>query len=160
MEVEYDDEAVEEAMAAAAWYESRQEGLVRRFLSEWKAAESRMIAAPELNRIFGGGFRRCRFEVFPFALIYRISDNRNLQVIAVMHQSREPRLLEVPPPAIKRSLPAAATLTPDSLGYYLTEPPPARTPPQRKTTSAEQNRGLLNTDVTFQDLIPSPHSTR
>ncbi|MDF1812485.1 MAG: type II toxin-antitoxin system RelE/ParE family toxin [Verrucomicrobiales bacterium] len=91
MIVRYDDEALEEAMEAAAWYETQQEGLVRRYLTKWKTAELKMLAAPEINRIFDpeNQLRRCRFEVFPYALIYRIKDDE-VQVIAVAHQHQEP----------------------------------------------------------------------
>ncbi|MCF6312220.1 MAG: type II toxin-antitoxin system RelE/ParE family toxin [Verrucomicrobiales bacterium] len=90
MKASYDDEAFEEAMDAAAWYETQQEGLVRRFLAEWKKAESRMVADPEINSPFEGDLRKCRFEVFPYTLIYRIVEPDTLQVLAVMHQSRRP----------------------------------------------------------------------
>lgn len=78
MIVEYDDEAIAEAMEAAAWYERRQDGLVRRFLGKWKEAERRMAADPELNRTFQSDYRRCRFDVFPYALIYRIASEDTL----------------------------------------------------------------------------------
>ena len=90
MTVRYNDEAHAEALDAAAWYEARQEGLVRRFLAKWKEAENRMVADPEINRPFVGDLRRCRFEVFPYALVYRIADENALDVVAVMHSSRKP----------------------------------------------------------------------
>lgn len=68
----YDDEAFDEAMQAAEWYETQQEGLARRFLTKWKEAELRMLADPEINRPFNKSFRKCRFEVFPYAQVYRI----------------------------------------------------------------------------------------
>ncbi len=60
------------------------------FLAKWKEAENHLIADPEINRPFEGNLRKCRFDVFPYALVYRIEDADNLQVIAVMHLSREP----------------------------------------------------------------------
>ena len=78
------------SIAAAAWYEARQDGLVRRFLAKWKEAERRMAADPEMDRAFRSDSRRCRFDVFPYALIYRIASEDTIQVIAVMHQSRSP----------------------------------------------------------------------
>ena len=77
-------------MEAAAWYEARQEGLARRFLAKWKNAEERMTSTPELNPTFLDNFRACRFEGFPYKLIYRIADSGDLQVIAVMHMKRRP----------------------------------------------------------------------
>ena len=78
------------AMASAEWYETRQEGLAKPFLTEWKKAENRMVADPEINRPFDGDLRKCRFEVFPYSLIYRLIAADELQVVAVMHQSRKP----------------------------------------------------------------------
>jgi len=90
MKVRYDDEALQEAMEAAHWYEEQQEGLAIRFLEKWKQAEQRMVFAPELNRVFVDDFRACRFEVFPFKIIYRIAADDVLQVMAVMHMKRRP----------------------------------------------------------------------
>lgn len=90
MNVEYDDEAIEEAMEAAIWYETLREGLAKRFLAKWREAERRMVADPELNRACRNDHRRCRFDVFPYALIYRIASGDTIQVIAVMHQNRSP----------------------------------------------------------------------
>jgi plasmid stabilization system protein ParE len=90
VEIEYDEEAIAEAMEAAAWYESRSEGLSLRFLAKWKQAETRMVSDPMINHVFGDGFRRCRFEVFPYALVYRVRGESVIQVLAVMHQKRHP----------------------------------------------------------------------
>lgn len=90
MEVDYDDEARDEAMDAAAWYEARQENLARRFLRKWKEAENRVAADPGINRRFSGEFRLCRFDVFPYALVYRIVGEGTVQIVAVMHRSRKP----------------------------------------------------------------------
>lgn len=90
MTIDYHEDAVAESLDAAAWYESRQEELATRFLTKWKEAERSMVADPERNRPFQGSYRQCRFEVFPFALVYRILPGETLQVIAVMHQSRAP----------------------------------------------------------------------
>jgi toxin ParE1/3/4 len=90
MRVRYEDEALQEAMKAARWYEEQEEGLAHRFLAKWKEAEVRMVFAPELNRIFADDFRACRLEVFPFKMIYRIIDGDTLEVVAVMHMKRRP----------------------------------------------------------------------
>lgn len=90
MQIEYHDQAIAEAMEAAAWYESRSEGLSLRFLAKWKQAETRVAANPLMNRAFGDGFRHCRFEVFPYSLIYRLRGEGDIQVLAVMHQKRHP----------------------------------------------------------------------
>jgi ParE toxin of type II toxin-antitoxin system, parDE len=88
--VRYEDEALEEAMKAADWYEVQEEGLANHFITKWKEAENRMVFAPELNRIFADDLRVCRFEIFPFKMIYRIVDGDTLQVISVMYMKRHP----------------------------------------------------------------------
>lgn len=89
MRVHYDDAAREEGFEAAAWYGSQQQGLQTRFLEKWKDAENRMLAITQLHRCFEGELRKCRFEVFPYALVFRIQGDE-LQVLAVMHMSRRP----------------------------------------------------------------------
>jgi hypothetical protein len=42
-----------------------------------------------MHRLFEGRLRKCRFDVFPYALIFRIQGDE-LQVLAVMHMSRQP----------------------------------------------------------------------
>lgn len=90
MEIIYKDEAWLEGIEAARWYEDQSEGLQLRFLRKWKEAETAMAAGPEINRDLGGGLRRRRFEVFPYALVYRILPSGGLEVLAVMHMSRHP----------------------------------------------------------------------
>ncbi|MCB1229353.1 MAG: type II toxin-antitoxin system RelE/ParE family toxin [Verrucomicrobiae bacterium] len=90
MRVRYDDEAFGEAMDAATWYETQREELARAFLAKWKEAELRMLADPEISRTFDGDLRQCRFDVFPYTLVYRIEDETTVQVVAVIHQHREP----------------------------------------------------------------------
>jgi len=75
MRVNYDDTAREEGLAAAAWYGEQQEGLQIRFLAKWKEAETRMAASPQMHRCFEGELRKCRLEIFPHALVFRIRNH-------------------------------------------------------------------------------------
>jgi len=52
-------------------------------------AQLRVCAAPEIYRCFKGDLRKCRFEVFPYVLVFRIYGDE-IQVAAVMHTSRKP----------------------------------------------------------------------
>jgi len=90
VEIIYHQEAFEEGVEAAKWYEAQSEGLELRFFHQWKEAEERMAASPARNRVFLDGMRRCRFEVFPHSIIYRIRPGGIIEVIAVMHPSRRP----------------------------------------------------------------------
>ncbi len=89
MRVNYDDAAREEGFEVAEWYGAQQKTLQTRFLAKWKDAENRMVASPQIHRCFEGDLRKCRFDVFPYALVFRIRGDE-LQVIAVMHMSRRP----------------------------------------------------------------------
>lgn len=89
MRVHYDDAAREEGFAAAAWYGMQQSDLRTRFLEKWKDTENRIVANPLIHRCFEGQLRKCRFDVFPYALVFRIGGDE-VQVIAVMHMSRQP----------------------------------------------------------------------
>jgi len=89
MRVNYADAAREEGFEAAVWYGEQQGGLQTRFLAKWKDAENRMVASPQIYRCFEGELRKCRFDVFPYALVFRIRGDE-LQVLAVMHMSRRP----------------------------------------------------------------------
>jgi len=89
MRVIYDRCARQDGLEAATWYDLQQQGLGIRFLRQWKDAENRMIANPDIHRCFEGELRKCRFEVFPYALVFRIRGDE-LEGIAVMHMSRRP----------------------------------------------------------------------
>lgn len=89
MRVHYGRFAREEGFEAAAWYGVQQEDLQTRFLEKWKDAENRMVANPRIHRCFDGDLRKCRFDIFPYALVFRIRGDE-LQVLAVMHMSRRP----------------------------------------------------------------------
>ena len=89
MPVEYDEAAREDGLEAAAWYGEQQGGLQTRFLEKWRDAENRIAANPEIHRCLEGELRKCRFEIFPYALIFRIRGDE-LQVLTVMHMSRRP----------------------------------------------------------------------
>lgn len=60
------------------------------FWRSGKECENRMVADPDINRPFEENLRKCRFEVFPYALIYRIIAMDTLQVLAVMQLNRRP----------------------------------------------------------------------
>lgn len=89
MRLIYEDGVRQEGVAAAEWYERESKDLLDRFLNAWKAAENRALANPKIYRCFRGDLRKCRFEVFPFLLIFRICGDE-IQVVAITHTSRKP----------------------------------------------------------------------
>jgi plasmid stabilization system protein ParE len=81
--------AEEELGEAVRFYEERRAGLGLEFLDAYEATIARVRERPEAWRVFSPGFRRCLFERFPFALIYRVTESEII-VLAVMHLRREP----------------------------------------------------------------------
>ncbi|HWE36742.1 MAG TPA: type II toxin-antitoxin system RelE/ParE family toxin [Isosphaeraceae bacterium] len=74
---------------AVAFYESRQEGLGRRFLEEIRAAVRRIEELPEAWQALDAAFRRCRLRHFPYGVIYRARGDEVL-IVAVANLHREP----------------------------------------------------------------------
>ncbi|WP_035611645.1 type II toxin-antitoxin system RelE/ParE family toxin [Haloferula sp. BvORR071] len=81
-------EAAQETREAIAWSKREDRVLALRFRREIDAALQKICSNPLLYRCFDGEFRRCRTAGFPYALVFRI--RAELEVIAVMHQHREP----------------------------------------------------------------------
>ena len=89
MIVEFLEEASQELVAAALWYESKQPGLGYRFKMEVESVLLNIAANPLLQRERAGGYRRVNFPVFPYYLPYFIRRDRII-VVAVAHEHRKP----------------------------------------------------------------------
>ncbi len=89
MQPHYESEALQEVFDAAEWYSLQEDGLRDRFLKQWKAAENRLMANPKMYRCFEEDLRKCRFEDFPYLIVYQITDEQ-VRIYAVMHTSRRP----------------------------------------------------------------------
>ena len=89
LEVNLSDEAVEESREAFAWYRERNPRAAAQFLFELDQAIESIAAFPDAWPPYIDGTRRKLLRRFPFALVYRITEQR-LQVIAVAHQHRRP----------------------------------------------------------------------
>lgn len=87
--LEYLDEAVEEAEAAARWYAERSATAALAFSEELDAAESAIARLPEAWPPFDEGTRRYLLRRFPFSVIYRVEQARVL-IVAVAHGNRRP----------------------------------------------------------------------
>ena len=70
-------------------YEWQAKGLGGDFVNELENAYKAIAELPGVWPQFRKGFRRYILTRFPFAVIYRQS-NEKIYVIAVMHQSRKP----------------------------------------------------------------------
>jgi plasmid stabilization system protein ParE len=88
-ELEYLEEALEDAEAAARWYAERSASAAAGFSDEIDLAESAIAQFPEAWPTFEHGTRRYLLRRYPFSLVYQVQDNRIL-IIAVAHGHRRP----------------------------------------------------------------------
>ena len=89
LDLEYLEEAVVEAAAAAEWYAARSAAAAAGFEAELAEAESAIHALPSAWPPYDYGTRRYLLRRFPFSVIYRIEPNRIL-IVAVAHGRRRP----------------------------------------------------------------------
>jgi len=82
-------EADAEVVAAANYYESQQEDLGKRFLSNIEDGLARIRINPLLYPLIDGDVRRCLTRTFPFGILFRESGDA-IVIIAVMHLRRKP----------------------------------------------------------------------
>jgi len=82
-------EAEQEMEAAAFWYEQRQPGLGDDFLAEFEHTLRRIMAEPEIWRVFHSGNRKLNFSRFPCAIVYSLQAG-TIYIKAVMHLHRRP----------------------------------------------------------------------
>jgi plasmid stabilization system protein ParE len=82
--------AVDEIREAATFYQTRVRGLGADFISEVDSAIERILAYPEAWSKLAKNYRHCSLRRFPFSVIYQIIDDREILIVSVFHQSREP----------------------------------------------------------------------
>jgi plasmid stabilization system protein ParE len=88
-ELEYLDDALEEAVAAAHWYAERSATAAAAFSDEIDEAESAIVRLPDAWPRFEHGTRRYLLRRFPFSLVYRVEASR-IVIVAVAHGRRSP----------------------------------------------------------------------
>lgn len=89
LRIEYLDEALAEAEAAARWYAERSAAASVGFSEEIDEAESAIVQFPEGWPHFAHGTRRYLLRRYPFSVIYRLESDRIL-ILAVAHGHRRP----------------------------------------------------------------------
>jgi toxin ParE1/3/4 len=82
--------AAKEARAAEAWYSARSIKASDRFRTALEAAANRVAKDPEAHPFIVGQFRQIGVKGFPFVLVYRRINERDLIVVSVAHTSRRP----------------------------------------------------------------------
>ena len=82
-------EAELEMNQTAAWYESQQKTLGKRFLASVQDALNRIQLHPDLYPVLEGDVRRCLIKTFPFGVLFR-STPEGYVIVAIMHLKRDP----------------------------------------------------------------------
>ena len=89
MIVDFLDEAEQEFLDAALWYESKETGLGKRFRDEVAHIIDHIVEQPLLWREREGGYRRVDCPIFPYYIPYFIR-GRHIIIIAVAHERKKP----------------------------------------------------------------------
>ncbi|MBI2964590.1 MAG: type II toxin-antitoxin system RelE/ParE family toxin [Chloroflexi bacterium] len=87
--LEYLDEALEEAEAAAHWYAERSEAAAAGFADEIDVAITAIQRNPDAWPSHVHGTRRFLLRRYPFSVVYRVEPSRIL-IVAVAHGRRRP----------------------------------------------------------------------
>jgi plasmid stabilization system protein ParE len=87
--VGFHPDAESEMIHAAAYYETQQPGLGRRFLASVQDAVNRILLNPHLFPFVELDVRRCLTKTFPFGVLFRERPGR-IVIMAVMHMHRDP----------------------------------------------------------------------
>jgi plasmid stabilization system protein ParE len=87
--LEYLEDALEVAEAAARWYAARSASAAAGFSDELDAAESAISELPEAWPLFEHGTRRFLLRRYPFSVIYLV-DGERILIVAVAHARRRP----------------------------------------------------------------------
>lgn len=88
-QVDFHPLAVDEAVAARAWYFEIRPTLAEEFHRELERSIERIAAAPGRWAGYLHGTRVYLLPRFPYLIVYRLIDDQ-LQVIAVQHANRRP----------------------------------------------------------------------
>jgi plasmid stabilization system protein ParE len=88
-ELEYLEQAVIEAEAAARWYAERSATAAARFSTELDEAEAAILERPEAWPPGEEGTRRYLLRRFPFSVVYHVEKSRVL-IVAIAHGRRRP----------------------------------------------------------------------
>ena len=89
MKAEFLQPAALEAEEAKNFYDMRQSGLGTEFRIELDAALGRIEKMPLGWPLIDVELRKCRFNRFPYKLIYAVETNRII-IVAVAHDRRRP----------------------------------------------------------------------
>ncbi len=81
--------AAQEAAAASDWYRERSQQAAIGFVAELDHAIQQVTELPETWPSYETGTRRFVFSVYPYSLIYRVTE-QEITIVAVAHAKRKP----------------------------------------------------------------------
>ena len=84
-------EAAVDVIEARQWYDNQQMGLGDDFRNALADIVERIRSMPRMYVIVVENVHRAKLRRFPYLLYYRVLENR-IEVLAVLHSSRDPRL--------------------------------------------------------------------
>jgi plasmid stabilization system protein ParE len=84
-------EAQTDLLQTRDWYEEQQPGLGQAFAVAVDEAVIRVEAMPKMYAMVFHDVRRGKLRTYPYLIYYRVLSDR-IEVIAVLHGSRDPRL--------------------------------------------------------------------
>lgn len=84
-------EAVADVVEARGWYEEQHPGLGDAFAASVEEIVNRMKSMPRMYPVAHREVRRGKLRKFPYLVYYRVHPNK-VEVLAILHGSRDPRL--------------------------------------------------------------------
>ena len=88
-EIHFHPEVAQEIKSSYDWYESKVNGLGKKFLDELESGFLSIQTFPNIWANFQYGFKRYLLGNFPFSILYKEAPEKII-IIAVMHNSRKP----------------------------------------------------------------------
>jgi len=84
-------EAAVDVIETRKWYDNQQTGLGDDFRNALADIVERVQAMPRMYVVVVKSVHRAKLRRFPYLLYYRVREDR-IEVLAVLHSSRDPRL--------------------------------------------------------------------
>ena len=94
MQLLYRVEAEGDVAEARSWYERQRQGLGRMFQAALRRTEALLKERPTAFPVVHAEHRRAILHRFPYAVYYRPLDESRLEVVAVLHQRQDRRVVE------------------------------------------------------------------
>ena len=89
--VDFRPEAAADVLEARRWYELQESGLGAAFADSLDETIGRIESMPRMYAVALRDVRRGKLRKFPYLIYYRILSDR-IEVIAVLHGSRDPKI--------------------------------------------------------------------